>query len=172
MGRDDKFSSLLLLTLLDIPHRLFEFLPSGLLIGALFSLGQFAASAELTAIGASGYSRVRVGLTASIAGLFITLVISVLIEVYVPFSEKLRLSVLQREDKNILLAADDSYWVRDQKRFIRIGQAVSQDLLTNISIYSFDASNNIAWIGAARTAVRRDGQWWLQGVYKLTVWRS
>ena len=162
MGRDDKFSSLLLVTILDMPYRLFEFLPSGLLIGALFSLGQFAASAELTAIGASGYSRARVGLAAVVAGLFITVLVSLLIEVYAPVSEKLRLSIFQQEDKNILLATDDSYWVRDQKKFIRVGQVVSQDLLKNISIYSFDANHNIAWIGEAQAAVRKAGQWSLR----------
>ena len=164
MGRDDTFSSLLLVAIVDIPYRLFEFLPSALLIGALFSLGQFAASAELAVIGASGYSRGRVGLTAALAGLLVIVPVSLLVELYAPVSEKLRLSILQQEDKNILLAADDSYWVRDQKRFIRVGQAVSQDLLTNISIYSFDADHNIVWIGEAQAALRQAGQWSLRAL--------
>ena len=62
MSVADKFSDVLVVTLLDIPHKLFEFLPSSMLIGTLFSLGQFAASSELVAMGASGYSRFRVGM--------------------------------------------------------------------------------------------------------------
>ena len=162
MSSGDKFSSVLLFTVLDIPHKLFEFLPSSLLIGALFSLGQFAASSELVAVGASGYSRFRVGMTSCLAGLLITMLISVFIEFYVPFSDKLSLSIQQEEDKNILLASDESYWVRDQNRFIRVGQAVSQDLLANVSIYSFDSNDQIEWLGEAEAAVRQDGQWALK----------
>ena len=46
MGDDDRFSTVLLASLLDIPYKLFEFLPSSLLIGTLFSLGQFAQNTE------------------------------------------------------------------------------------------------------------------------------
>jgi lipopolysaccharide export system permease protein len=166
MSDGDKFSDVLMPTLLDIPHKLFEFLPSSMLIGTLFSLGQFAASSELTAAGASGYSRLRVGVISCVSGLIITIVLSVIVEAYLPISNKISLAVKQSEQENILLASDESYWVRDQNRFIRIGRAVSQDLLNDLAIYNFNQNGEIESINEAESAIRK------QGVWRLNDYRS
>lgn len=163
MNTGDKFSDVLLLTLLDIPHKLFEFLPSSMLIGTLFSLGQFAASSELIAVGASGYSRLRVGIISCVSGLVITSVLTLAIEIYVPFSERLTLAMKQNEQENILLASDESYWVRDQDRFIRVGRAVSQDLLNNLEIYRFNQQGEVDAIIEVDSAIRQQGVWSLNG---------
>ena len=162
MDADDKFSNVLMLTLLDIPHKLFEFLPSSMLIGALFSLGQFAATSELVAVGAGGYSRMRVGIISCVTGLLITLVLSVFIESYMPYGEKLSLSLVQDKAENVLLASDESYWVRDQRRFIRVGQAVSQDLLNDVEIYQFDERGELQSISQAKSALQLADGWRLQ----------
>jgi lipopolysaccharide export system permease protein len=159
MKSGDQFSDVLLLALLDIPHKFFEFLPSSMLIGTLFSLGQFAASSELVAVSASGYSRFRVGIISCVSGLLITIVLSVVVELYVPISDKISLAMQQDEQENILLASDKSYWVRDQERFIRVGSAISQDFLNDVSIYSFDQNGEIASIGEAKSAIREQGSW-------------
>ena len=161
MDSGDKFSDVLILTILDVPHKLFEFLPSSMLIGTLFSLGQFAASSELVAVGASGYSRYRVGVMSCIAGLLIALVLSVFVEMYAPISDKLSLAMKQKEQENILLASDQSYWVRDQNRFIRVGRAVSQDLLNDLAIYSFGQDGEIDSISESKSAIRKQGAWQL-----------
>ena len=162
MSSGDKFSDVLVLTLLDIPHKLFEFLPSSMLIGALFSLGQFAATSELIAVGASGYSRLRVGIIACLTGILITIILSVFIELYIPYGEKISLSVNQRGNENVLLASDESYWVRDKNRFIRVGQAVSDDLLNDVEIYEFSDDGYIKAISQVETAVQQQGEWHLQ----------
>ena len=159
MNSGDKFSDVLMLTVLDIPYKLFEFLPSSMLIGTLFSLGQFAASSELVAVGASGYSRFRVGVMSCVAGMLITIVLTVLVEVYVPISDKISLAMNQNEQENILLASDESYWVRDNDRFIRIGRAVSQDLLNDLAIYSFNENGEIESISEAKSAIRKLDLW-------------
>ena len=167
MHNGDKFSDVLILTILDIPHKLFEFLPSSMLIGTLFSLGQFAASSELVAAGASGYSRFRVGVMSCIAGLLVTIVLSVVVEAYAPISDKISLAMKQQnEQENILLASDESYWVRDQNRFIRVGRAVSQDLLNDLAIYSFSQSGEVESISESKSAIRK------QGVWQLNEYRS
>ena len=162
MSAGDRFSDVLMLTLLDIPHKLFEFLPSSMLIGTLFSLGQFAASSELVAVGASGYSRFRVGMISCISGLLVTIALTALVEVYVPFSDKISLAMQQDGSENILLASDESYWVRDQDRFIRVGRAVSQDLLSDVAIYSFNESGDIDSISEAESAIRQQDLWRLK----------
>lgn len=162
MDAGDKFSDVLLLTLIDIPHKFFEFLPSSMLIGTLFSLGQFAATSELVATGASGYSRLRVGLVSCITGLLITLALSAFIESYIPYGEKISLSLKQKNAENVLLASDQSYWLRDQNRFIRVGQAVSKDLLSDIEIYQFNDQGELQSISRVESAIQQEGKWRLQ----------
>jgi len=168
MGSGDKFSDVLILSMLDIPHKLFEFLPSSMLIGTLFSLGQFAASSELVAVGASGYSRLRVGIVSCMSGLLITAVLVAVVEVYVPISDKISLAIKQNNQENILLASDESYWVRDQNRFIRIGRAVSEDLLNGLAIYSFNEDGEIESISEAESAINKQGAWSLHD-YRSTL---
>ncbi len=160
MNADDQFSSVLLLTVLDVPHKFFEFLPSALLIGTLFSLGQFAASSELVAVGASGYSRLRVGIISCLTGMVIIISLSVLVELYVPVSDKANIKMQQDKGQNILLSSDQSYWVREQDRIIRVGQAVSNNLLNDIEIYSLHKDNSIESVAIAKSAIRQKDDSW------------
>ena len=171
MGGDDRFSDVLIFTLLDIPHKLFEFLPSSMLIGALLSLGQFAASSELVAVGASGYSRMRVGIVSSATGLLITLLLSIFVESYMPYGEKISLSLNKQNNENILLASDQSYWLKDQNRFIRVGQAVSQDLLNDVDIYQFNNQGEIEVISQTEGAIKQQGEWQLQN-YRSSIFAT
>lgn len=162
MESGDKYSDVILLTAIDIPYKLFEFLPSSMLIGTLFSLGQFSVSSELTAATASGCSRFRIGSISSIAGLLITICLVVFVEAYAPYGEKLLLSVNQDKNNNILLTSDESYWVRDRNRFIRVGQAISQDLLNDVEIYQFNDEGEIEQISQAVSAIKQQNKWYLQ----------
>jgi lipopolysaccharide export system permease protein len=160
---DVNFSDMFIMTLLDIPYKLFEFLPSALLIGALLSLGQFAANSELVAIGTGGYSRLRVGIVSCVTGLIVIIVSSVLVELYSPFGDRLLLQIEQdNQDGSVLVASDESYWVRDNNRFVHVGSAVSSDLLGNVSIYHLDELGRVAWIARADNAIRKDSHWELE----------
>ena len=162
MSANDQFSHIVVFTLLDIPHKLIEFLPSGLLIGALLSLGQLASSSELVASGASGCSRLRIGLVVCLVGLLLTFAIGALVEIYAPTSDKIAAKYSQSEGAdNVLLASDESYWVRDRDRFVRIGSAISPQYFRDITIYSFGEQRNIAWIGQADAAIQKDNKWTL-----------
>ncbi len=161
MRGDDQFSIVFMLTIVDIPHKFFEFLPSSLLIGTLFGLGQYAASSELTAAGAGGYSRLRVGLISCVIGLLLALAFGFLEESYFPYGEKLSLTLNSDQQGDVLLATDKSYWVRDQNRFIRVGQAVSGDLLNDIDIFQFNALGEVIRISRAKNAVRMPQGWQL-----------
>ena len=160
MSEGDNFSTVLILTVIDVPHKFFEFLPSALLIGTLFSLGQFAASSELIAVGASGYSRLRVGIISCLTGLAIILTLSILIELYVPVSDKANIRMQQEQGQNIFLTSDQSYWVREQNRIIRVGQAVSDNLLNDIEIFSLSEDRSIEFIANAKSAIRQEGDVW------------
>ena len=160
MSADDQFSPIVVLTLLDIPHKLFEFLPSSLLIGALLSLGQLASSSELVASGASGCSRLRIAVVACAVGLLLTICVGLVVEFYSPISDKFAARFQQGEQAdNVLLASDDSYWMRDRDRFVRIGGVISPDYLRDITIYSFDDNGSIAWVGQADEAIRKQETW-------------
>ena len=160
MSADDQFMRVVVITLLDIPHKLFEFLPSALLIGTLLSLGQLASTSEIVASGASGCSRLRIALVACVMGLILTVCVALIVEFYSPLSDKFAARFQQGgQAENILLASDDSYWMRDRDRFVRIGSVISQDYLRNLTIYSFGNDGEIAWIGQADAAIRKQNEW-------------
>lgn len=162
MSSGDTFADVVLLTLLDIPHKFFEFLPSSMLIGTLLSLGQFAATSELVAVGASGYSRLRVGVISAVTGLIITVILSVLVESYIPYGERLSLALNQDQQDNVMLTSEQSYWLRDQHRFIKVGQAVSKDLIRDVEIYQFNDEGEIELISRIQNAVKQQGVWRLE----------
>ena len=160
MSANDRFLQIILVTTLDLPHKLLEFLPSALLIGALLSLGQLASTSEIVASSASGCSRLRIALVACAMGLLLIVGVALLVEFYSPVSDRLAARFQQNEQaENILLASDDSYWMRDRSRFVRIGSVISSDYLRNITIYNFGEQGNIDWIGAADSAIRKHNEW-------------
>lgn len=160
MSADDQFMRVVVVTILDVPHKLFEFLPSALLIGALLSLGQLASTSELVASGASGCSRLRIALVACVMGLLLTVCVGLSVEFYSPISDKIAARFQQgKQADNVLLASDDSYWMRDRDRFVRIGGVISPDYLRDITIYNFGAAGKIAWIGQADAAIRQHNVW-------------
>ena len=172
MKSDMKFGDVFIMTLLDIPYKLFEFLPSALLIGALLSLGQFAANSELIAIGAGGYSRLRVGIVSCIAGLLIIIISSALVELYSPFGDRLLLQLEQdTQDGSMLMASDESYWVRDNNRVVHVGSAVSKDLLGDVSIFYLDEQGQVTWIAQADNAIRKESHWEL-GNYRRSTFQN
>ena len=160
MSANDLFLRVVLVTLLDIPHKLLEFLPSALLIGTLLSLGQLASTSEIIASSASGCSRLRIALVACIMGLLLTVSVALIEEFYSPLSDKFAARFQQGEQaENVLLASDDSYWMRDQNRFIRIGSIISPDYLRNLTIYNFGDDGEVVWIGQADAAIHKQNEW-------------
>lgn len=160
MSAEDQFVRVVIVTLLDTPHKLLEFLPSALLIGALLSLGQLASTSEIVASGASGCSRLRIALVACAMGLLLTLGVASMVEFYGPVSDKFAARFQHSvQTDSVLLASDDSYWMRDRDRFVRIGGVISPDYLRNITIYNFGEERQIAWIGQADAAIRKHGEW-------------
>lgn len=163
MSANDKISRVIVLTLLDFPHKLHEFLPSSLLIGVLLSLGQLAAGSELAAIGSSGYSRLRVGLIASFVGVLMITAVSGFVEFYGAAADRIAAKYQQTNlDSGVLVASDESYWIRDRDRFVRIGQAVSPNYLRDISVYNFTHEQGITSIGEADEALREAETWELR----------
>jgi lipopolysaccharide export system permease protein len=157
---NDRVSHVVIRTILDLPHKFLEFLPSGLLIGVLLSLGQLAASAEIMAVGSCGYSRLRVGMVACLVGLLFIIASNIFVELYAPIGERLASKYQKAEfDENVMLASDESYWVRDKTKFVQIGSAVSPEYLREITIYQFSSENQIAWIGESTDAILIDEQW-------------
>ena len=160
MSAGDQFVHVVIFTLLDIPHKLFEFLPSALLIGALLSLGQLASSSELVAATASGFSRIRIAIVSCLVGLLLTVLVVLFAEMYGPTSDRIAAKYKQQDvTHGVLFASDESYWMRDRNQFLRVGRAISADLLGDITIFNFDEQKSISWIGRADSAIRGELHW-------------
>lgn len=139
---------LLYLELLDLPTRLYDLLPIGLLIGAILALAGLAQRHELVILRVSGMS--AGGLLRMLWGIALPLVIGavLLAELVVPATEiklgEANLTLLGRTGGGRL---ESGYWFKektpDGERIINIGSLQASGGVRDITIYQFDRQQNM-----------------------------
>src|SRR3546814_12245622 len=78
----------LLALLLTLPRRLYDLFPYAAVIGSLMGLGALAASSELTALRAAGLSRQRIGGSAMVVLILLTVLMAINAETLGPGAER------------------------------------------------------------------------------------
>src|SRR3546814_8565502 len=84
----------LLVLILTLPRRLYDLFPYAAVIGSLMGLGAMAASSELTALRAAGLSRQRIGGSAMVVLILLTVLMAINAETLGPGAERDRKSVV------------------------------------------------------------------------------
>ena len=121
-----------------LPSRFYEFFPMSILIGALLGLGSLAANSEFIAMRAAGIS--IKGITFSILklGLVLAILVFILGEWIVPNTDlHARNFKAHLKNKNITLVGGNGLWVKDKDSILRIGNVLTKDRLSDISVYTF-----------------------------------
>jgi len=121
-----------------LPSRFYEFFPMSILIGALLGLGGLAANSEFIAMRAAGVS--IKGITFSILklGMLLAVLVFVLGEWIVPSADlHARNFKAHLKNKNITLVGGNGLWVKDKNSIIHIGKVLTENSLSDISIYTF-----------------------------------
>lgn len=121
------------------PSRIYEFLPMGVLLGALLGLGLLANSNELTVIRAAGVSTERISWMVLKPAIVILLAGSLIGEFIAPWAEQVARS--QRslaEGEGEVVAAQDGYWHREGNEFIYINTIQPNGVLHGVTRYRFD----------------------------------
>lgn len=154
---------LLYLELLDLPTRLYDLLPIGLLIGAILALAGLAQRHELVILRVSGVS--AGGLLRMLWRIALPLVIGavLLAELVVPATEiklgEANLTLLGRTGGGRL---ESGYWFKEKtpggERIINIGALQASGGVRDITIYEFDEQQNMAALLLAEAGRFSDAQ--------------
>jgi len=162
-----------LYTLLKLPVFGYEMFPIAVLIGALLGLGGLANHAELTVLRVTGWSIKRIfwGVMKSVFLLWI--VVAVIGETFAPkaesYAKKIRGEAL---NQNFSIGSKSSLWMKEDNRFIHIGQTISATKLLDIQIYSLKNGEIISSL-QAESAEFKNEKWQLKNIQSnQLVWET
>ncbi len=159
-----------LFVLLSLPNYLYEFFPALVLVGTLVGLGGLAANSELTVLRAAGLSRLRL-FGAVLLGGSLLVGLAVVVGEYVGPAGYQQAKSMRAAAEGRELAHHDraGLWVRDGRRFVRVGWVMADRRLRDISVFVFDESRELETIVHAREARLTDAGWRLTEVSRHAV---
>ncbi len=151
--------------LFSVPRLTYELMPLSALLGSLIGLGLLASNNELTAMRAAGISAARISMAAVKAGLLLVLLSAWLGEwVVAPAEEyatKVRIAALSGQDA---MHTRDGFWTRDGETVVNVRAVLHDGALAGVDIYEFGEGRRLERMSSAKSAVWRDGRWWLREV--------
>jgi len=156
--------------LLTLPRRIYEIFPTAVLLGSLLSLGALASNSELTVMRASGMSIMRIAGSVLQAGLILVVLVAFVGEILVPISERaaqtLKAHSLQQK---ISLGGTQGFWVRDNMRYLHVGQVYPDLQLGQLEIYELNEAKHITGITHAESALYKNETWQLRDIKRTTI---
>lgn len=154
-------------TLLTVPRRGYQFFGYAALIGGLLGMGGLAGSGELTALRATGLSKLRICVSVIVALTALTLAITVMGETIAPRAERKAESLaLSAKSKDVAIGRGGSLWARDGSSVInakhgrtRSGKTGPRVELSDVRVFEFEPDGKLRALSLAKTATQADGQW-------------
>jgi lipopolysaccharide export system permease protein len=153
------------------PRRLYTLFPTAAVIGCLLGLGGLAARSELTAIRASGVSRLQIGLGALLPLLMLAAMMVANIETVGPAGEQRAQMLADAKSGRLIMARYSGLWAREGQLFLNArtgGPRTEGDErwieLQDVRLYQFDGDGRLRSLALAKTAEHRGGQWTLRDV--------
>ena len=174
--KDLKFIFFLIFTVLKIPNVLINLFPFIVLFAGIVFYLKIYNHNEVISLRVMGYSNIQIILIPALTSFVIGYVIVFLI---VPFSSSMLryyedLRSEYNETKNLVFVNETGIWILDknekEKNIIRI-EKINKDfsVVSQITIYNYDASNNfIRRIGAAEGTIK-DKNWLLSKVNIISI---
>jgi len=161
---------IILFVLLSAPGHIYEIVPVSVLIGTIYSLGQFSRSSELIIFRVSGLSIVNIGLSLLRIGLVFALMTFIVGEMITPMTEKTAKRMRVKAIDSII-AQDfrSGLWVKDGKSFVNVEQVLPDAQLVNIHIYRFDENFQMTGIDKAKTGTFNGENWALTALTQTSL---
>lgn len=150
-------------TLLGEPKRIYQLLPSAVLIGALLNLGRMAANSELVAMRASGMSILRISRALVIAGGLLAVFAFFLGEYAAPAGDQA--AAMYRaslEHKALRFEGRQNIWMRQGRYFLHVQTIFPNHVYGNIEVYAVGQTGDVTEIIHAQRMSLMHGQWVLQ----------
>lgn len=154
--------------LLSAPGHVYEIVPVAVLVGTMYTLGQFARHSELIVLRVSGVSIASIALSLIRVGLIFTLFTFVVGELITPISEKTAQRI-RIKATNSVVAQDfrSGFWVKDGNSFVNVEDVLPDAGLLNIHIYEFDPEFRLRTISNAKSGKYEGNGWNLQDVSQI-----
>ncbi len=158
-------SKIMLYVLLSAPGHIYEVMPVAVLVGCMYSLGQFARYSELVVLRVSGISLQSITLTLLKVGLVFTIITFLVGELITPFSEKMAQRMRIRATDSVI-AQDfrSGLWVKDGRSFVNVEDVLADATLLNLHIYQFDKSFKLESTTTAKRGQFVEDYWNLKEV--------
>ena len=133
------FGHVLLQLLLGMPQRLYEFMPTALLLGTLIGLGNLAARSELVALRSVGISKLRILWAVLKVGVVLIILSMWVGETVAPITEGYVRSLNKTSDmRKISIRSRSGLWVRDGNRYINVQEVFPDYRMADVWVYELD----------------------------------
>jgi lipopolysaccharide export system permease protein len=174
--KDLKFIFFIIFTVLKIPNVLINLFPFIILFAGIVFYLKIYNHNEVISLRVMGYSNIQIILIPALTSFVIGYIIIFLI---VPFSSSMlkyyeELRTEYNDTKNLVFVNETGIWIIDrnekEKNIIRI-EKISRDftILRQVTIYSYDISNNFIKRIDADEGIIKDKNWQLNKVYIITA---
>jgi len=174
--KDLKFIFFIIFTILKIPNLLINLFPFIVLFGGIVFYLKIYNHNEVISLRVMGYSNIQIILIPALTSFIIGYIIVFLI---VPFSSSMlryyeSLRSEYNETKNLVFVNETGIWILDknekEKNIIRI-EKINKDfsVVSQITIYNYDASNNFIRRIDATEGIINDKNWLLNKVNIISI---
>lgn len=166
LGRGEYgLGKIVLFVLLSAPGHVYEVMPVAVLVGCMYSLGQFARHSELIVLRVSGISLLNIALTLLKIGLIFTMLTFFIGELITPLSEKMAKRMrIKATDSIVVQDFRSGLWVKDGNSFVNVEEVLVDSTLLNVHIYEFDQKFRLRTVSYAKTGLFENDQWNLKDV--------
>lgn len=139
-----------LFVLLTVPGHVYELMPIAALIGTVYALAQLASHSEITVMRVSGMSTRMALATVARIGLVFVAITFVFGEFVAPPGERAAQSLrLSATSSSIAQEFRSGLWVRDESRYVNVGEVRADTRLMRVKIYDFDSDYRLRSISFA-----------------------
>lgn len=158
-------AKILLFVFLSAPGHIYEVMPVAVLVGCMYSIGQFARHSELIVLRVSGISLANIAALLLKIGLLFTVVTFLVGELVTPISEKVAQRIRIKATESVVAQDFKSgLWVKDGNSFVNVEEVLPDADLLNIHIYEFDKSFKLRTISTAKRGQFENDAWNLKDV--------
>ena len=154
----------LIYLLLNLPGKLYAFMPFCCLIGCLAGLGILASSSELTIVRAAGVSTTRIvwmTLRPAIVFIFAALLIG---EYISPYTEQLATNRKAIATGSNAKQSQQQTWNREHNEFIHFDAVLPNGIIYGINRYQFSDDHKLISASRAKQAIYQGGFWQEEGI--------
>ncbi|MES2182508.1 MAG: LPS export ABC transporter permease LptG [Pseudomonadota bacterium] len=160
---------ILLFVILSAPGHVYDVMPVAVLVGCMYSIGQFARHSELIILRVSGLSLLNIAVALLKIGAMFTILTFLVGELITPLSEKVAQRMrIKATDSVIAQDFRSGLWVKDGNSFVNVEEVLPDATLLNIHIYEFDQNFKLLTVSDAKSGAFEDDYWDLKDVSKTS----